>query len=245
MILRNESIKILDWDTKTFGYQVASIQISAKNIKEADNLILKLKQDNIKLAYWFIDPEDNDTIAEALKNGGKLVDQKIKYGRILNPEDKFIKPEEVKDYYKTEISEKLNSLAIQSSIYSRFKLDKNFKNEEYLSLYSLWIKNSVKKEIANDVMVFLEEEEELGLVTLRYEANNSAIGLLAVDENARGKSVGKKLIQAVFSKTKEKGISEVIVNTQKANKVACGFYEAQGFKLKNITNVYHLWLEKK
>jgi ribosomal protein S18 acetylase RimI-like enzyme len=32
------------------------------------------------------------------------------------------------------------------------------------------------------------------------------------------------------------------VATQKANENACRFYESIGFKVKNIVNVYHLWI---
>jgi ribosomal protein S18 acetylase RimI-like enzyme len=32
------------------------------------------------------------------------------------------------------------------------------------------------------------------------------------------------------------------VATQKANENACGFYESIGFEVRNIINVYHLWI---
>jgi dTDP-4-amino-4,6-dideoxy-D-galactose acyltransferase len=111
-----------------------------------------------------------------------------------------------------------------------------------LKLYHLWIKNSVNKKIATDVLVYIENKHEQGLITLNIKDNYGNIGLFSVDEKYRGKSVGKKLMQAAFSKMAHNNIQEISVSTQKANFPACHFYEYQGFILKNQINIYHLWL---
>ena len=58
----------------------------------------------------------------------------------------------------------------------------------------------------------------------------------------RGKSIGKKLMNAVLTYLSEKNTYMVEVATQKANENACRFYEAIGFEVRNIINVYHLWI---
>jgi ribosomal protein S18 acetylase RimI-like enzyme len=40
----------------------------------------------------------------------------------------------------------------------------------------------------------------------------------------------------------KRNIEIVEVATQKANEGACRFYNAIGFEIKSIVNVYHLWI---
>ena len=68
------------------------------------------------------------------------------------------------------------------------------------------------------------------------------IGLLAVDEEARGKSIGKLLMHAAFIKCRDLGYKEVQVVTQKANATACAFYEKLGFRIEKVENIYHFWI---
>jgi dTDP-4-amino-4,6-dideoxy-D-galactose acyltransferase len=72
--------------------------------------------------------------------------------------------------------------------------------------------------------------------------NSGSIGLIAVDENQRGKAIGKKLIGAGLQYFYDHKITSVDVVTQKSNYLACRFYESCGFKIKSIVNIYHLWI---
>lgn len=239
----NLSYSILGWDTHAFGYRVANIKISGENHREAEYLIERLKKDNIRLAYWFIEPDNLLLNEKAIKIGGRLVDEKLTYCRSLKLEEIFQHVDEVMDFNEIEIPLKLYEIAIQSSVYSRFRSDPKFKNQEYLTLYKHWINNSVNRTIATDVLVFYEKGLELGLLTLKIGNGRGVIGLLSVDEEHRGKSIGKKLIYSAFFKMKEYNVQEVFVTTQKANHSACRFYESMGFYLESAVNVYHIWLE--
>lgn len=238
----NISHRILDWDTNVFGYRVANIEICGDNPQGLEFLIERLKRDNIRLAYWFIDPDNSLLNEKALEIGGEIVDEKVTYYRSILLEDVFQRVDEVIDFNKTKIPPKIYEIAIHASDFSRFRIDKNFKNQEYLILYNHWVKNSINRTIATDVLVYYEEGLELGLLTLKIENDRGIIGLLSVDEKHRGKSIGKKIINSAFFKMKENNVQEVIVTTQKANHSACRFYESMGFHLKSIVNVYHIWL---
>lgn len=240
--MKNPLYKILDWDSNAFGYNVANILIKSNNCNNLIDLKKKLKKEHIKLAYWFVNPLDDLLNKKAIEFGFKLVDEKQTFQRIISPDESFFYPNEVKEFHKKTISKNLFQIAIQSSIYSRFRLDESFENNEYLTLYNLWIENSVNKTIATDVFVFIEDKKELGLLTLKISDEIGTIGLFSVDEKSRGKSVGKKLMQTVFFKLFEQKIEKLNVVTQKANKIACNFYSSQGFNLIDTTNVYHLWI---
>ena len=53
---------------------------------------------------------------------------------------------------------------------------------------------------------------------------------------------GKQLINRTKQTAFELGLKYIEVPTQYDNKQACRFYEACGFQIKSITNIYHFWL---
>ena len=196
----------------------------------------------VRLAYCFIDPEDKNSIEIIEKLSGKLVDEKITFYSKSKKLENYEGYEFVKPYQHEDPSGKLIDLALQSGIYSRFKTDLNFNSNEFEKLYTEWIVKSVKRKIADVVFVSYNGYDETGFVTAETKNNRGIIGLIAVDGAERGKSIGKKLMDVTLDYFYGKNIEIVEVATQKANVGACRFYKAIGFEIKNIVNVYHLWI---
>lgn len=238
-------VQILNWDSNFFGYKVVKILPQDLNQDELKNLLAKLYNLNIKLAYWFVEPSNKLSNQAAKKNGGFLADEKITY-KISLPNYNSRKPDNqyLQSYLKKPLNKNVLSLALQSGFYSRYRQDKKFVHNEFIRLYTIWIERSLNGEIAKDVIVCLNNGSEEGLVTLEVKDNYGSIGLLAVDKKHRGKSIGSQLINAALIKFKSYGINEVKVNTQKKNIAACKFYEKIGFVKKNVQNVYHFWLNE-
>jgi dTDP-4-amino-4,6-dideoxy-D-galactose acyltransferase len=235
--------KILDWDSQFFGYKIAAIQAIDLELNELNKIIRELENQRIKLVYCFVNPNDEISNTSIESVSGLLVDEKITFFKRISDADNFSDSEFIKPYSLDYASEKLKSVALQSGIYSRFKIDPNFRNNEFEKLYLEWIEKSVQKEIAEEVLVYSENEEEQGLITLGLKENTGSIGLLAVDEKERGKSIGKKLVQSALLYFKEKKVDIVEVITQIGNKGACGFYKSTGFEVKSLMNIYHLWID--
>ena len=92
-------------------------------------------------------------------------------------------------------------------------------------------------------MSVLKENEQIkGMVTLKISEKIGHIGLIAVSSKAQGNGYGKMLIKACENKLFTNDIFQLEAPTQKDNVQACGFYEKCGFKIKEITNIYHFWL---
>lgn len=240
--MMESSFSILSWDSAFFGYKVASVKPFNLTNEEADTIIQRLKDNQVKLAYFFVAPEDHRSNDTVIKCSASLVDEKVTFVSTINKDvalfnDFFIRP-----YERDKPDLKLKELTLQSGIYSRFKIDANFQNHEFEDLYSEWIEKSVSKEIADEVLVYKDKGEIKGFVTIRVRNKIGTIGLIAVDENERGKSIGKKLMNAAMHFSWMKGALVVEVATQKANEGACRFYGSIGFEVKNIVNVYHLWI---
>ncbi len=193
------------------------------------------------MLYIIVDPIDLDGQKEAQKQGAILVDQKVTYWQEL----KFTQELVVADLDVVEthqMSLKLRELSLQSGIYSRFHRDSNFGSHVYEELYTEWIEKSITKELARSVFVFGTVENALGMLTLGIKYERADIGLLAVDESARGKGVGQRLLELAKQRTCEWGFNALQVVTQKENKPACRFYERNGFHQDKLEFIYHLWL---
>jgi len=238
----NKIYNLLEWDTRFFGYKVASIRSMNLGSTEFNETVAELKNQNVKLIYCFADHEDEISNDSFGKIAGSPVDKKVTFFIKISEENDFERDPYILSYRLPHASEKLKSLALQSGLYSRFKTDLNFQNNEYEKLYLEWIEKSVEKVIAEEILVYSENNDEKGLITLGLKGNEGSIGLLAVDEKERGKSIGRKLVLAGFSYFKDKKVNIAEVVTQLDNKGACRFYESLGFQVKNIVNIYHLWI---
>lgn len=237
-----EAYYLLDWDTRFFGYKIVCIELNKLDLKQLNHIIKELRDKDCKLAYCFADPEDKVSNSSMVKCSGLLVDEKVTYSALINTENNYPVPTNVISYDLKYASEKLKSLTLQSGVYSRFKIDTNFCNNEFDKLYIEWIEKSVSRELADEILISKENNKIQGFITLKIERSKGLIGLLAVDEEYRGKSIGKKLLFTALMYFREKGIKSVEVVTQKGNYIACRFYESCGFEVCKIVNVYHLWI---
>jgi dTDP-4-amino-4,6-dideoxy-D-galactose acyltransferase len=236
-------IKILNWDTNFFGYRIASV--NAQNMTRSDlkNIIKQLKSENFRLAYCFVDPGDLVSNSSMKETSVFLADEKVTFHRSLKDRTTSGSIENIEPYKLNFVTDKLKLLALQSGEYSRFRLDPQLKNGEFEKLYTEWIEKSVSKAISDEILIFSDNNSLDGFITLSVRGQVGSIGLVAVDEEVRGKSIGKKLLSASFGYFADKGADRAEVVTQLGNAGACGFYKSCGFEIKNIVNIYHLWIK--
>lgn len=237
-------IEYLKWDSDFFGYKIGKINVN-QSIHFSSISKEVAKQTDYKLIYLIIGKEfHNAELQEELeKTNIKLVDTKITFAQLISSEnttsDVF---ENIQLYLPTVANQKLIDLSLQSGIYSRFRIDKNFVDNEYEKLYTAWIQNSVNGKIADKVIVAYKESELIGLLTLSFKKGFSDIGILAVDSNYRGQKIGQKLIEKAIYETNQQRINQIKVVTQKDNTKACNFYKNQNFNIEKLEYIYHIWL---
>lgn len=230
-------IELLTWDSDFFGYKVGKIIDFSTDIEE---IISFAKKENYRLLYAFIGENNGFLAKKYTTNKGVLVDEKITF--LQNIPTIKIENDLTSTYESEIIDEKLLQIGLQSGIYSRFNVDKNFKNKEFEKLYHIWIKNSVQKLIAEKVIIQKIDNNIVGLLTLGIKNNKADIGILAVDEDVRGKKIGKNLILRAFEESKKIRQKQIQVITQKANENACNFYQKMGFEIEKTENIYHFWI---
>ncbi|HRS53652.1 MAG TPA: GNAT family N-acetyltransferase [Bacteroidales bacterium] len=235
----------LKWDSDFFGFKVAAVYANEINNNEIDSILKKLHNYNYKLIYVISESELVFPNIKCLYNIN-FVDIKLTFKAFVNTIIEQNKDEDlinILKYSQKPINENLEELAYQSGNYSRFKLDKNFEPYHFFSLYKIWLQKSLSKEIADEVFVYTENDNILGFVTVSLNENNfGKIGLIAVEQNTRGKGIGRKLIKAVANYLLDYQINKLFVSTQHANKNACNFYQKLGFILDKKEYYYHLWI---
>jgi len=233
--------KFLEWDSRLFGYRIASLNLVNLSSDDLKLIIKELEGESVRLVYCFANPSDLVSNNSLRAMSAFLADEKVTFSCSLPSQNINESSDHIESYKLNIVTPKLRLLALQSGEFSRFRLDPRFTNNEYDKLYSVWIENSVNKYISDEILVFNENDSLYGFITLSIKNQIGSIGLIAVDQEVRGKSIGKKLVNASLKYFNEKNIGEVEVVTQSANKGACRFYESCGFKIKSIINVYHLW----
>lgn len=234
------NIEHLVWDSKFFKYDVARVALNHQGLDQLESIFRQLEAKKIRLTYIYVHPKEEEIINYISKSGAILMDQKVVFEKTT--EKHFLFNNEIIEFEKTEMNEKLRELALQAGLFSRFRLDENFIHNEYERLYTEWLRKSLNKTISFKTLVAYEENEVIGLATLGEKDLFADIGIVAVSEKFRGKEVGYDLIRTADSLAYDKGIKEIKVVTQHKNRPACKLYEKCNFKIEEITNIYHYWL---
>ena len=215
-------IEYLDWDSNFFGCKIGKINYKSKldtpwNFKNLDEF---------DLVYVFSDNEVNLDIP--------LMDVKVTFCKTTK---KKKAPLDVIDFNKNQHSyDELLELVYMSGHESRFLKDRFFGEKAFKKLYKVWIDKILNDDSAK-ILVNTYNDELMGFVAYKYSKNFSNIDFIAVSLFARGKGLGKKLLDAVESNL---GESELLtVPTQEQNVGACQFYINNDFQIKDKIYIYH------
>ena len=210
---------------------------SIENTEDLKSVEKTMDDYNFKLAYYSSAKELNIDKMESLEI--KLVDKKTTYVKNIN--SSLLSHPLISSYESVIPSPKLLDLAIQSGIYSRFNVDKRIGKEKFEEMYALWMINSLNRKFAKDVLVFNENNDLAGFVTLGEKNNRADIGIIAVDHIFRGKGIGKKLMTSAEKWSYDNGYKEIQIVTQGNNIPACKLYESLGYSVEKVEYFYHIW----
>jgi dTDP-4-amino-4,6-dideoxy-D-galactose acyltransferase len=230
-----QQIQLLAWDSDFFGYKVGKLNLSSTDFLKNESI----ENHDYELIYIFSENAIEDKTL--LKIGAKLQDIKIELVRAIqdnleinnNQNNLELKPIKV-------FSNNLFDLVLESGVYSRFKQDRRFIKNEFERLYKAWIEKALKDDEAQVIGAFVNNEL-LGFVSLTLKNGIADIGLIAVHEKARGKHIGKRLLEAAYNYACQNLSKTITVVTQETNTPAMQFYLNNGFKIYKRNFIYHLW----
>ncbi len=233
----------LAWDSKFFKIKIACLSLQDKeDSQQLSEILNKAQKQGFRLLYVF-SPFALSKPEKILPAGGRKVDEKVVYRMPVRGGQTELPLIPVLPYKKTAADKTLVDLALQSGVYSRFKCDPGFRAADYKRLYTLWIQKSVRKEIADAVLVSVSPAgKPTGFVTLKKKKDEAVIDLIGVDKKSRGKGLGAALVREAQAWAASKKARFLSVATQKENAPACGLYKKMGFTEYSSTFVYHFWL---
>ena len=232
-------LSLKQWDSVFFGFLIFSAELKNVTYHDIEELVSYCKNNKIRLVYLF--PKD-EVSAKQLENASiPLVDKKIIYNKTLFHGNSS--SDNLYFYNGLEQNDALSKLVLSSGTYSRFKRDINFGEENFQRLYLTWLERSIKKEIADDVIVWKDTRAVVrGLITYKIKDEVLTIGLMSVDLKMQRSGVGQSLIRKMEEIALKRKIREITVATQLDNMIACKFYVKNNFSIKSIQPIYHLWI---
>jgi len=108
-------------------------------------------------------------------------------------------------------------------------------------LYRQWIINSVTKKIAKEVLVYIQDDEIAGYLTIGEKNSRADLGMASVDSKFRGKGIGFKLFTSAEKWAVDHGYTDIQIVTQGDNLPACKLYEKLGYQSESLEFFYHIW----
>lgn len=231
----------MNWDSSFFGFSTARVVPSQLEQEELEKILADLHREGVRLAYWAAQEE---ALYDTNKLGGRLADKKVTFKvdlRSLEPEH-FISSSQVINYRPDMPEEELFDLAVQAGAYSRFARDPQFPHEKFTDLYREWMRKSLKKELADDVLIIQTGNQPIAMVTVSAKNGRGDIGLIAVAKDQRGKKHGEMLVRAAQLWYLNHNLEQAQVVTQLDNAAACKLYRKCGYEISHTDFIYHFWL---
>lgn len=233
----------LAWDSEFFGFKVGRIDGPfAPSGALAQVLASARSQSQVQLVYGQCDSSDAMSSAEAVRCKGFLADAKRTYFLALSRELDAPLPPQVSVATNDTLSlRQLRLLAWQSAAFSRFRVDPAMPTGAWRRLYSTWIRKSLTRDLADQVLVERVDGAIVGMLTLKFRPRQAEIGLFAVNPDWRGRGIGRRLLAAARHHSLANGCDGLSVVTQGTNLPACRIYEADGYILRTAHDIFHFW----
>ncbi len=224
-------IEYLEWDSVFFGYKVGKLNFF--NEKEF-HLSFNKYSNNFHLIYVFSDQK-------LQFNGINLVDNKLIFVKKIDQTLKKNLNTRIQLYNEInkESNQELMALALLSGKYSRFKLDVNFKNNEFEKMYQFWIDKHINEN--KKIIVKKNSKELAGFILYSKRKNTIYIELIAVSEKYQGKGIASELINEIEVIGLSLSCEYIEVATQSINNPAVNLYKKNNFELINSIFIYHYW----
>ena len=105
-----------------------------------------------------------------------------------------------------------------------------------------WSKDSIRKELKNDLARYLVAEIDdkiVGYVGVWFVVDEGHITNVAVHSDYRGKKIGDKLVKEMVELCKENNIVAMTLEVRASNTVAQNLYRKYGFKMGGIRKEYY------
>ena len=238
-----ELCEYLSWDSEIFRLRIGRLKAARLSRETLCTAEEWCRLQRIDCLYFLAELDHYDTLRIAGDNGFRLVDVRVTLearleSRTEGPPPKV--PGSVRPCRSEDIPA-LRQLARVSHRDTRFYFDPRFPDEACARLYDTWIEKSCRG-WADAVFVADIGSGPVGYATAhRAGEREGQLGLIAVDPDAQGRGLGRKLAAAVLDWCHEQGLAAVHVVSQGKNSRALRMYSLCGFRPRTLQLWYHRW----
>lgn len=235
------SWELSKFDTEILGYKVAKIinidssGDSEEIFRNIHNLNEDLRKNDTRYATYRVNANNYPLIQSLEKSGYLLVDGLITLEATINLE-KANNHSNIRIAAENDLPQLLELAGIVFNNVTRYYHDPIIPKEKADLIYKKWIKNTLEGKFGDMVLVW-EKKGILGLITLDKKGQILLIGLA---KEARGKGIGRELVQSALNQFGDWGIKKILVETQMTNIPALRLYQSCGFKITDSYLTFRL-----
>jgi dTDP-4-amino-4,6-dideoxy-D-galactose acyltransferase len=241
---REEVCRVLDWDSKFFGFKVGRVKLSRLSRAAMPALLEWCARQRVRCLYLLADADHAETSRLATEHGFCLVDIRITLERLLPPDAEASagrRPAGIRAFRSGDLPA-LRNLAGDLHQDTRFFFDARFPPAQSRELYRVWMEQSCLNP-HSQVFVLPSEDGVAGYIACSAgEDRTGKIELLGVGPKTQGRGSGGKLVDAGLRWFAAEGLRHVTVVTQGRNIRAQRVYQRAGFVTQSVQLWYHLWL---
>jgi dTDP-4-amino-4,6-dideoxy-D-galactose acyltransferase len=222
------SVERLDWDSKFFGARMGRIVPAGE--AAASPVVTRLtlaraRNEGFDHVILRLSAGDFDGMRAAESAGMSLVDVAIDLARPAEG----CELGEVRAGTEDDLPW-ARDLAGRAFVHSRFFSDPFFSLEQGKAFHREWVKN-LWGGLATHLLVAVADGRNAGFIACSQNGNEGRIVLIATDERARGRGIGRALVHGALTKLAASGAETVRVKTQASNIAALNLYERSGFAI--------------
>ena len=189
---------------------------------------------------YFLAPGDDEAAAHAAEGSGfRLMDVRVELARDAESGEQI---EGIREATDADTAA-LRAIASGSHGGTRFYADPNFPDDRCRVFYDTWIRRSLEGWAAG-VLVADVDDAPRGYVSCHLDGGTGSIGLIAVDESARGSGLGSDLSRAAVAWCAERGADRMTVVTQGRNVPALRTFQRAGFLPSSLDLWFHKWYDR-
>jgi dTDP-4-amino-4,6-dideoxy-D-galactose acyltransferase len=224
---------LLPWDTAFWGVRIGRVEKTTLTPERARAVDEWARANEIACVYFLASSADPPTAFAAAEAGWRLVDIRVELVHGLDESEKnALLPASEDDLPE------LRAIARVSHRDTRFYADPRFADDRCDDLYGLWLERSLE----GWAEVVLVAGRVDGYVTCHVDdRGRGSIGLIAVDERARGRGVGQDLVRGAVGWFSERGLRDAAVVTQGRNVAAQRTFQRCGFRTAAVDLWFHKW----
>jgi len=235
----------LPWDSAFFGVSIARALRSHLDESSCGAMLEWCVTRRIECLYFLCPLADSVTQRLLNDHGFQSVGVRV---TLVRPPGSDIAGDSAR--FRTATVEdipRLRAIALTSHRDTRFHADGHFDPGRCDELYATWIEKSVQG-YATHVIVAERDGAAVGYVTLHVDEKAPAvrearIGLFAVDEQWRGRGIGRDLLRHAGQMLLKEGVGDTSVVTP-GSTGALTLYKSAGFRTTDESLWYHRWFSR-